>query len=98
MPVADKALAAIDLKQFKLPPDLPIVGVEVEEIVDWSGDDALRVWLILDESADAEHFSGKSIISLKSLIHKRLLQAGVTLFPYVKIAKASERIGDVEEE
>jgi hypothetical protein len=80
-----------------LPPAPKIVGIEVEEHVDWTGDDALRVTAILDEDVDVENVSGRGVSDLKLAIHDRLLERGIQLFPYVHLVKQSERVVADEE-
>lgn len=99
MNVVEQAREALKLKDLKLPPAPKVVGLEVEEYVDWTGDDALRVMAILDEDADVEHVSGRDVSDLKLAIHDRLLEQGIQLFPYIILVKQSERVpaGDDEE-
>jgi hypothetical protein len=91
MPVDAKVLETLDLKQLDLPESLPLVGVEVEDYVDWTGDDALRVTLILDESVDPAKTPGNEGLNLVMQIRDRLLAQGIEKFPYVYFVKESER-------
>jgi len=78
------------LRKLSLP--LPVVDIEVEDYVDADGEDALRVTVILDERTEDRSLTGRAVIQLKEAIHDRLLQQGVTVFPYVFLTKASERV------
>ncbi|MBW3599366.1 MAG: hypothetical protein KY475_19115 [Planctomycetes bacterium] len=95
MAVDANVLEALDLKQLDLPESLPITGIEVEDYVDWTGDDALRVTLILDENVDPTRL-GKDASDLHMQIHDRLLARGVEKFPYVSFVKESERQQEAE--
>lgn len=98
MSAMGKIRAALDLKTLELPEKPRIVAVEVEEYVDWYGDDALRVWVILAEEEDVAQISGKAVLALKNKIHESLLKDGIKAFPYISLLKASERIVSVDEE
>ncbi len=90
MPVDQKTREALDLKILSLPRIPPVVAVEAEDYTDSSGEPALRVLVTLDETADVENFSGDGIRKLKSAIHDSLRRHGVTVFPYIFLAKPSE--------
>ena len=77
---------------FDLPDSLPVVDVEVADYVDSAGDDALRVRVILDEQVEDAGLSGAAVVRLKAAIRECLLRRGITVFPYVFLAKASERV------
>jgi hypothetical protein len=99
MPVNPKVRAALSLKKVKLPPRPRVLAIEAEDYVDWTGDEALRVWVVIDEkTTDAEVQNGKAISELKGAIHDSLLAQGITLFPYIRLAKPSERLATDEEE
>lgn len=82
-----------EIQQFlrKLPLPLPVVDVELEDYVDSDGDDALRIWVILDEQTEDTSLSGAAVVRLKAAIRECLLRRGITVFPYVFLTKASER-------
>ena len=60
------------------------------DYTDSTGEPALRVLLVLDESVDVEHFSGQDVGELKWEIRESLRKHGITLFPYIFLAKQSE--------
>jgi hypothetical protein len=74
----------------KLPQNPRIVDIRVEDYVDTDGEDALRVWVILDESVDVNELKGEDIIALKSAIRNRIFELGIGLWPYIRVAKQSE--------
>ena len=100
MPVDEKTRDALDLKSLVLPPEMPVSRIEVQDYTDWEGDPSLRVLVVLDESVDVEKLSGGVVGDLKSRIHDSLIDHGVTLFPYIFLAKQSEldEIDDEDEE
>jgi hypothetical protein len=100
MAVDQKILDVLNLSELrsKLPRDLKVVEIRVEDYVDTDGEDALRVWVILDESVEVEDLNGNDITDLKMAIHDRLLQQGVELWPYIRFAKQSELDEDDEDE
>ena len=96
---AKKVRSALRLKSLDLPPKPRVLSIEAEDYVDWTGDEALRVWVVIDEdTTDEELQNGKAIIQLKMAIHDSLLSKGITLFPYTRITKPSERFPSDEEE
>jgi hypothetical protein len=90
MPVDQKIQEALRLETLKLPPNPKVVEVRVEDYVDTSGEDALRVTVILDEQVEVEKVTGREVINLKTAIRDRLRQQGVELWPYIWLAKQSE--------
>jgi len=100
MPVDQKVLDALKLSELKskLPRNPKVVDIRVEDYVDTDGEDALRVWLILDESVKVEKLRGEDIGAWKSAVRQRIRDQGVTLWPYVKFAKQSELDEDDDED
>jgi hypothetical protein len=82
----------------KLPRDPKVVDIRVEDYVDTDGEDALRVWVIIDEGVDVENVDGDDITALKRTIHDRVRELGVERWPYVRFAKQSEIDEDDDEE
>ena len=77
---------------------MPVVRIEAEEYIDFDGEDALRVTVILDESVSAEDESvtGEDVLNLKGAIRERLRENGITEFAYVYLTKESELQDDVD--
>lgn len=90
MPVDEKTREALDLKNLKLPPSPPVTRVEFEDYMDSSGEPSLRILVVFDESTDIERVSGEEIGELKFAIRESLREQGITLFPYIFLAKPSE--------
>ena len=91
MPVAENMRDALDLTRLELPASPKVVAIEVEDYVDWSGDDALRVYVILSDDTDEFRLTGDEVLQLKSAIRYSLRSHGIELFPYVRLVKESER-------
>jgi hypothetical protein len=99
MPVDTKTRAALRLQNLKLPPRPRVLELEGEDYVDWSGDAALRIWVVIDENTTDEELSnGQAILDLKRAIHGSLLNKGITLFPHIFLTKPSERQATDKEE
>jgi hypothetical protein len=97
MPIDQKTRKALDIKKLRLPSIPTVSALQVEEYTDSTGDPALRVRVILDESTDIEKLSGEAIGDLKAAIRESLRKHGVTKFPYIFLAKQSELAGTDEE-
>ncbi len=80
---------ALDLKYLKIPAALPVLSISAEEYADSTGDEALKLLVVIDESVDAAN-AGREVGELKSNIRESLRNHGITLFPYVFLAKPSE--------
>jgi hypothetical protein len=97
MAVDQKIRCALDLKSLSFPPSIPVLAIDVEDYTDWTGDPALRVSVTVDESVDEESISGEDVGNLKDSIYKSLRDHGITLFPYIFLAKPSELVETGEE-
>ena len=95
MPVHAKTRAedireALELKNLSLPARLPVLRLEAEEYTDSTGEPALRILAVLDESVDEEKLCGQDVGDLKFAIRKSLQERGITEFAYIFLAKESE--------
>ena len=97
MPVDQKTRTALDIKRLSLPANLAVTRLEAEDYTDSTGERALRVLVVLDESVDVEKLTGEAISKLKFAIRQSLRKNGVNEFPYIFLAKPSE-LADTEEE
>ena len=87
---AQKLLNLNDLKaQFPTFPE--VVALEVEDYVDFSGDPALRVWVILRDGTDDASLTGEAVMQIKSAIHRMLLEHKIEEFPYIFLATETEK-------
>lgn len=91
MAVAMEVSRALDLRCLSLPKGGPkVLRLEVEEYVDHSGDEALRIWAILPNDVDVDGLTGRWVVDFKGAIRDALRAEGVSLFPYISIALESE--------
>jgi hypothetical protein len=97
MPVDEKTREALDLKSLHLPPSPPVLLLEAEDYTDSAGEPSLRILVVLDEKTDISHVSGEEVGELKSVIRESLRNHGVTVFPYIFLAKPSE-LQDAEDQ
>ena len=100
MPVDQKIRDALKLSKLKskLPRSPKVVDIRVEDYVDTDGEDALLIWVILDESvSDEQLMRAEDTTAVKSAIRDRVFELGVDLWPYIRMAKQSELDEDDEE-
>ena len=97
MPIDVAATKALEVNKLPVLPNLKVVSITAEEHTDWTGDDSLRVTVILDEAVDIEKVTGKETGNLKRDIAQQLQAHGITLFPYIYLAKQSE-LDELDEE
>lgn len=97
MPVDEKTREALDIKRLRLPLSPAVIRLEPEDYTDSTGEPSLRVLVILDEAVDVDKISGKAVGDLNFAIRDSLRKQGVTVFPYIFLAKPSE-LADTDEE
>lgn len=73
-----------------LPEELRLVRVDIEDYIDYDGNDALRVWIVLADDVDEQDLPMDAVIDLKYAIHDRLIEMGEDRFPYIFVTKESE--------
>lgn len=83
------ALKLSDLERM-LPRSPRVVDIRVEEYVDSDGEDALRVYVIMDERVNPLKVDGDDVTDLKRTIHDRIRGLGIELWPYIHLVKQSE--------
>jgi cytidylate kinase len=97
MTVDQKIREALRIKELKLPRNPKVVDVRIEDYVDTSGEDALRVWVVLDEKVRVEKITGREVIDLKMAIRDWIREQGIELWPYLHLVKQSELDEDDED-
>lgn len=97
MPVDQNAIDALDLNGLQFPPGLAVVRLEAEDYTDSTGAPSLRILAVLDEKTDINHVSGEDVGELKSVIRQSLRNHGISIFPYIFLAKPSE-LQDAEDD
>ena len=66
-----------------------VVTVSSQPMVDWMGDDALEIFVILAPNAQPS-ISGDAVNQTLSKIHHRLQEAGEDRFPFMRYATENE--------
>jgi|SRR4051812_24099980 len=89
MTVANKAQELLDPHALPLPLRPHVLQINVEDYVDASGDDALRVNVLIGDDTKDEEL-GEATFQIRLAIHDRLRQEGIELWPYVFFAMPSE--------
>jgi hypothetical protein len=88
--VAEQAREFLTLDKLQFPASLPIVELEVEDYVDWTGDDALRINAYIDEAASGDDVNVRDLFAFKDAVRSELQRHGIDLFPYIHFPKRSE--------
>lgn len=89
--ITQKAIRdALSLEKLRLPHPPDILDVVPEEYTDFSGEEALRVYVILSDDTDENQLTGDRVLQIKSAIHESLLERGIDRFPYVFLIKKGE--------
>ena len=96
MALDEKVEEALRIENLSLPSELPVEKISAEEYIDSTGDEALRVSVVLREDFDEETISGDAVIKLKLSIHDSLIARGIRLFPYVWLMKPSDLLAAPE--
>jgi hypothetical protein len=92
MPVDQAVREALDLSKLRFPSNLPVIGIDAEDYTDSTGDEALRVRVLVDESVDVGKGMGDAVWQVKTAIRDSLRARGVTRFPYIFLAKPSDLV------
>ena len=79
----------LTLHSFDLPP-LKVVDYDCEIVEDSSGDVALEIVVVLDDSTTDEQIRHAPIHEIKNKIADRLIEEGVKYFPYISFERVSE--------
>jgi|SRR5690625_2112796 len=77
---------------LNLPERPKVASIEVKEGIDSIGEEALRVFVVLEESETDEMRRWKNVAPIHRIIHQKLLSHGIRLWPYVRFVKESERV------
>lgn len=97
MPLTVDTRDALDLWNLTIPASMRVLKIDAEDYTDWTGDPALRISVLLDEATEIEKITGEDVGNFKLAIHDNLLKNGITLFPYIFLAKPSDLVETDEE-
>jgi hypothetical protein len=90
MKVEDIRETILDPKKLPLPPKPKVIDIKVFPYVDHSGEDALRVWILLDDTTTRADRAPRNLNAIHLAIADALLAAGIRLFPYTRMATPSD--------
>ncbi|MBI1849464.1 MAG: hypothetical protein HYR85_03865 [Planctomycetes bacterium] len=86
----DKVLKrTLNLKRLKLPKTPPIVELRYEVGVDWSGDDAVWIWTIVDDSTPKKDWTFAKLTPVYEKIREAVRGTGLEIIPYVRVRSRS---------
>lgn len=81
---------ALKLKDLELPEKPRIASLRWDYYEDSSGDDSLRIWVILADDTADDDITGEAVHAIKWAVRDRLESNGVHLFPYFTFARESD--------
>lgn len=82
---------ALSLGKLHLPAKPKVLSIEATDYVDHMGEPALEVWVTIDEGTPDSELTGQAFNEISMVIDNSLQAHGVTLFPYLRFGKPSER-------
>ena len=90
MPITDAVRQALALDTLVLPAKPKILSIEPTDYIDHTGEEAIQVWVTIDEDTPDSELTGKARRQISMAIHDSLLARGVSLYPYLQFGKPSE--------
>jgi len=90
MKIKEQIDEAIRLDRLRLPRTPKVVSVRCNLMVDSIGDDAIDVWVLVDDSTPDEGLSWDRVQPIHEEIHRALREAEVELWPYIKFRRQAE--------
>lgn len=88
----DKVLKrTLNLKRLKLPKTPPIVELRYEVGVDWSGDDAVWIWTIVDDATPRGEWTYVKLKPVYERIREAVRSTGLEILPYVRVRTRAEQ-------
>ncbi len=66
--------------------------------MNYDGEDALRVMVVIGEDVDVEKVDGDDVNLVKRAIRDKIRGAGIERWPYIHFARPSELLEDADEE
>lgn len=76
--------------QLNLPERPKVRRIVIEPYVDHSGEDELRVWIVLDDSTTDREFMSVAMRKVERAITDALMQSGEQRFPYTRFVRSRE--------
>lgn len=82
---------ALNSGGLELPQRMPVVEIDVEDYVDWTGEDGLNVTVTLSDETDVDGVTGLDVSDFKLAVRDRILELGEERFAYIEFQTESER-------
>lgn len=89
-PTASRLETVLDPNRLALPGKLPVARIHAREGVDHSGEPSLFVTVVFAAEVSDAGFDGETLSAIARIIHDRLLEEGIELFPYVTFITAAD--------
>jgi hypothetical protein len=80
----------LDFKKLPFPPRPKVIDLKVDPYIDSLGDEALEIWVLLDEDTTEADWSVANLRAIRRPISDALLNAGIDWFPYTHIATMAD--------
>src|SRR6266540_3371405 len=77
-------------ERLKLPKSPKVIGVKVEDYEDWTGDEALDVYVLLDPRTTDRQRSWRYLERINDEVVRAIRSSGETRFPYVTFGTPEE--------
>lgn len=98
MAVDERTKEALDLKTLQLPPSPPVFQINCADYEDWTGEESLRLEVVLAANTDVSKITGQQVGELKRAIRDSLIAHGVSKFPYISITTPEELAEPIDED
>lgn len=97
-PSIEEIQELLDPKTLSLPASMPVRRIEAAEYVDWEGEDAIRVTVVLEDSVDVgdDSVTGQDVLDLQEAIRSKLREHKIAEFAYISITSERELEEDVD--
>jgi hypothetical protein len=81
----------LDVQRLHLPARPKVLELRYRPVEDWSGDDALNITIVVDESTpDIDRIEPDKTRAVKQVITSALFEAEIDRIPYYRFRKPSE--------
>src|SRR2546430_4500879 len=90
MKVEDIRKKVLNLKKLRLPAKPKVIDLKVSPYTDHHGDDALWIYVILDDATTRAERTGANLREINRAIRDALIAAEIDLFPYTRTVTPSD--------
>ncbi|MBI1849459.1 MAG: hypothetical protein HYR85_03840 [Planctomycetes bacterium] len=89
---ADQVLKkTLDLKKLRLPKPNRVVDIRFKRDQEWTGEDAVWIWVILDDRTPEKERAYVKLMPIFDAIEKAVSASGLGLWPHVRVRMRSEQ-------